>query len=437
MAASEKERAQPELTIDVSAAVVHFGTIQWRDQWLDFYALLALASAEATNPRRYISADALARVGPWRHKAPASVGKEVARHLAALERRGLSQLVACKGRTKAWALDLPAGAVHFRPGRAQVAAWVLHRSSPIASHETWIDDLERLIVATGELQRGQAEAVLAQVERPLTYAGEPALEAWSALLVGRAAYQHDDHALLVDQYERWLRRSDAIGRTVGARLRALLAYKNRHEDTTNALAALRRLAADLELGGDVGALAVVLNIMGILVMRTGDPRGAIALHLRAAALFGIVGDYPSLQAALFNLANSCRRARLHERLLPDEAVFRVVELCRTICRDFGVGADSAQAEIAAARWAFEMGDMPRARKYLALAETIVVAIESSFDQALFLTLRAEIELADPSGACDVTRDLNAAERLFRDVRDEQSAAEVRLLQKRAAGRRRR
>ncbi|WP_437755401.1 hypothetical protein [Sorangium sp. So ce1389] len=439
----------PSLLVDVDAGHVQLGPATLREQWVDFYALLALVRLDRSSSSgssgssdssegAFLSAEELGRVGPWRHKAAASVGKEVARHLAWLERQGLAQVVSSKGRTKSWRLALSPASVRLRPDRASVEGWIRGRASQGAAEETWIDDLQRLAEATAALQQGQAESVVDRLQQPLSYRGEPALEAWAALLSGRAAFQHDDHALLVDLYESWLRRPDAVGRTVGARLRALVAYKNRFDDPAGALASLRKLAADLELGGDVSALASVLNIAGLLATRTGEPRAGVVHHLRAAALFGIVGDYPSLQGALFNLAN-CRRQVLQKAgQPPDETVFTLVELCRLICRRFGVGADSAQAEIAAARWSFEAGDWPRARHYLAEAEALVRRIESVFDQACFLLLRAEMEHEQSTGASDPLRDLHTAERLFRDVQDERSASQaqrlIKAFSRRAGGR---
>lgn len=428
MGPNEDARIQPpDLLIDIESGFIQLGTAALHDQWVDFYALLALARLDWEDERAYVSADELARIGPWRHKAAASVGKEVARHLTWLERQGLAHALSSRGRTKAWRLELPSESLRLQPSRAHVASWVAGRRSQAATQEHWIDDLERLVSATVALQQGQAETALEQAEAPVAFSGEPALAAWSALLTGRAALQHEDQEKLLDRYETWLHRSDAVGRSVGSRLRALIAYKNRFADTAGALSSLRRLSADLELGGDVSALASVLNITGLLAMRMGDPRAAAGHHLRAAALFGIVGDYPSLQGALFNLANSRRRAQLQEQRPPDEAVFKLVELCRLVCKRFGVGADSAQAEIFAARSAFEMGDLPRARQYLADAEVIIKRIEASFDQACFLLLRAELEHAHPLGEHDPARDLQTAERLFLDVEDERSAAEARRL----------
>lgn len=398
-----------------------------RDQWVDFYALVALAVIDGGEDEGFVSADGLARVGPWRHKAAASVGKEVARHLAWLEQQGLAHALESRGRTKAWRLALAPAAVELRPTPGEVARWVAGRSTPLMTQASWIEDLERLINATVDLQQGRAESVLEAVRQPLRYEGEPALAAWSALLAGRGAFQHDDGDRLVDVYERWFGRVDAVGRNVGARLRALIAYKNRFPDPTGSLGALRRLAADLELSSDISALASVLNILGMLVGRMESPNAGAVHHLRAAALFGVVGDYPSLQGALFNLATCRRRSLQSEGRQADEATFKLLELCRVICSRFGVGADSALAEIEGARWALEIGDVARARRYLADAEGIVGRIESSYDQACFLVVRAELEYRHPEGDGDPLRDLLAAERLFREVQDERSAAEAHQL----------
>ncbi len=98
-------------------------------------------------------------------------------------------------------------------------------------------------------------------------------------------------------------------------------------------------------------------------------------HLRAAALLGIVGDYPSLQGTLFNLAN-CRRETLQKQGLPlDDAIFDIVELSRRISKRCNIGGESAQIEIAAAQWAYEKGDITRARYYLGEAEALIKHVD--------------------------------------------------------------
>jgi hypothetical protein len=169
--------------------------------------------------------------------------------------------------------------------------------------------------------------------------------------------------------------------------------------------------------------------MGLLARRAADPTTGADHHLRAAALFGVGGDYPSLQAALFNLA-ICRRDTLEQQgRLPDEGVLDALEMCRLVCATFGVGRDSAQAEIAGAQWAHEMGDTARARRYLAEAEGLLRTIESTYDHAYFLEVRARIDHADSGGAGDPARDLRTARRLFARVGDARGVARVRGLLK--------
>lgn len=429
-----------ELSIDVDAERVRLGETDLHGQWVDFYAVLALARTEAADPLAFASAEALSRVGPWRHKAAASVGKEVARHLKQLARSGLDRAIACHGRTRAWRLEIAPQDIRFAPDREAVRAWVHARSLGAHQQDGWTGDVRMLVEATATLQHGEAEAAMELLGGLSKAPGraEPALEAWSALLRGRAAFLHEDEddELLSKLHEAWGGRTDAAGRAVGARLRTFLAIRHRFEDPETTLASLTKLAADLEIRGDIGSLGAVENVLGLLVRRVGDPASGAAHHLRAVALFGIAGDYPLMQAALYNLA-LCRRESLGQAgQPPDEAVLELVELCRLVCARFGVGSDSALAEISGAQWSLEMGDVERARRYLDAAEVLIKRVESTYDQACFLEARAQLELAAPTGGSNPARDLRAAELLFLQAGDQEAATKVRsaaeLLEERGA-----
>lgn len=416
------------LSIDVEAERVQLGALELYGQWVDFYAALALVRTDRGDPLAFVSAEALARVGPWRHKAPASVGKEVARHLKQLARSGLDHALACHGRTRAWRIDIPPEDLRFSPDREAVRTWLQARSLGAQPGYDWLNDLRVLVKATATLQHGEAEAAQDLLEGLSKEAGslEPALEAWSALLRGRAAFQHEDEddELLSQLCEAWSRRTDGAGKAVGARLRTLLAIQHRFEDPEATLASLTKLATDLELRGDVGSLGAVENVIGLLVRRAGDPAAAASHHLRAIALCGITGDYPLMQAVLYNLA-LCRRESLAlQGRPPDEEVLALVDLCRLACARFGVGSDSAQAEISGAQWSLEMGDMAQSRRYLEAAEALIKKLESTYDQACFLDARARIELAAPTGTSSPVRDLRTAEALFVQVGDQRSAAKI-------------
>jgi hypothetical protein len=415
--------------VDVKAGVVQIGSKSLSGQWVDLYALLALAAVDGSAAGPHVTAEALARTGPWRHKAIPSVGKEVARHLAWLSRNGLEGVLGSYGRTRSWRLRLEPESIRFVPDREGVQAWVLARTQTITCDKGWLDGLRALIDATAELSRGRAEQVLdilgaADATPERLGSSEPALRAWGALLTGRALAQADEDDALHVLIEEWSARADAASRAVSARLRAVAAFRHRFSDPSATMASLVKLAAELELCGEIGSLAVIVNVMGLLARRAGQPEVGMAHHLRAAALSGIVGDYPQLQGAVFNMSICLREILRREGRPPDKQILALVDMTRFICAKFGVGGDSAQAETAGAEWSVEMGDAARARTYLAEAEGLIKTLESTFDQAYFLEVRAAVELFDPTGESDPAQDLRASARLYEDARDNASAARV-------------
>jgi hypothetical protein len=414
------------ILVDVKTGVIQLGERRLKGQWVDFYALLAIARSAEAAADPPVTADVLARTGPWRHKAAASVGKEVARHLSWLCRNGLGEVVESHGRTRSWRLRVDPAAIRFEPDRSAVEAWIEAQSQSEGRDSGWADGLKKLLEATVEIQRGRAELAIDLLSSVPDRVGgsEPALQAWRALLCGKARAQADEHEELYNLIDEWSSRSDAAGRAVGARLRAVAAFRHRFQEPAATLASLVKLAAELELRGDIGSLAVVLNVMGLLARRSGHPDAGMAHHLRAAALFGIAGDYPSLQGALFNVS-ICRKEVLErEGQPPDEQTLSFVDMTRLICASFGVGRDSSQAETAGAEWALEMGDVARARGYLKEAEELIKTLESTVDQAYFLEVRAALELADPTGGSDPAQDLRSAERLYETAGDLESANRV-------------
>lgn len=416
--------------IDVREERVRIGDTALLGKWVELYALLAITRVARGNEHALVTAQELSTVGSWRNNQLRSVGKQVCRHLDWLSQRGLRSAVKSRETTKAWQLGVRAKDVRFVPDRAAVKRWIDARRSVALRDGEWEETLRAVVEASVALQEGDAERVLDRLRPRPQKTVEPALRAWRALLRGRAAYQHDQRKLLDSLRSVWEKRADAPARTVAARLHALVALRERFGDPAAELSSLDRLATHLEGRGDAGGLGSVLNVMGLLARRAGDASRAAALHLRAAALFGIVGDYPSLQAALYNLANCRRENLLAQSLLPDDTVFGVLDLCRLICRRFAVGDDSAQAEICGARWAFEAGQIDRARSYLADAAVILRRAEATFDQGCFLLLRAQIEIAAPTGASHPARDAGAAERHFEQAGDLVSAAAARRLKER-------
>lgn len=410
----------PTLEVDVEQGEVALEGRVLRNQWLDLYALLAIAATEP-GADRTVTADRLSRSGPWRDKTPASVGKEVARHLTALERDNC-EVVAAVGKTKAWKLSVSSTDIHFVPDRQAVLRWLTQREARAVT-EVEFDLLVRLIKHSIAIHSGHALDALNLDDfdgatDPTAANGE--LRAWAALIKGREAYQCEEWEMLDRLVEKWNGQTGSAAHAVVARLRGLLSLRDRFTVPQLALNRLTRIISHLETSGDVASLGAINNIIGIMLRRLGDPGTAALHHLRASALLGVAGDYASLQGAIFNLA-LCRRAMGDRSSAPDARTMQLIDLCRDLCSQFGVGSDSAQAEIVGAKWALKRGECGRASRYLAAAEELLRQLPCSYDQACFLVARAEYALSDAKGITSppkAIRDLRAALRLLEDIHEE-------------------
>lgn len=380
-----------------------------RGQWVAFYALLALRS-EAGGDACLLPVDELRAFDRWAHKARSSVGKEVARHLASLHDAGFAALVEHRGKTRQWRL---AGPASFVPDRAAVALWLEgHRvPPPIPS----VGPLGPLVEATLALQAGRTEDAMTLALSVVPEGSNDA--AWRAVVAGRAAQRTDEGERVEGLMAEIEGQSGAAIRAARARLGALVIYDQRFDEPARQLPALRRLAGQLENDGDIGSLATVLNVMGLLARRAGRPEEGVSHLRRACSLFGLCGDMSSLQASIFNLA-LCRVEVLGTGgWAPDEEALALIDMCLAVCASFGVGRDSAQAEITGCRWALRRGEVDRARRYLDSAEAIVEVLPSSFDQACFLRARAELAMVTGDKEIDPRHDLRTALRLFSEVGD--------------------
>jgi hypothetical protein len=327
-------------------------------------------------------------------------------------------------RTRCWRLKIQPEDIEFVPDRDVVVGWLETRLPKLEQVDAWVEELEALVSAQIALQRGQAE-VARDLTRTHAFGTHPEFEAWLGLLDARAtdiyiSPQENDLALdvLLDQ---WSERTDVLGRSIAARIAARVALRRRFSEPDVQLSWLSKIAADLEHSGDIGALAVVLNVQGILLTRSGLPERACYYHCRAAALFGIVGDYNSLQGTLFNLANCRVKALAKTGENPDARSFDLLELSKKVCQTFNVGQDSVQTEISGCHWCVDAGDYEGARVFLESGKVVVDALDSEFDQACYLLARGRLTLIDP-GRGDPTHDLQASRRLFVKVGDHATLA---------------
>jgi hypothetical protein len=55
--------------VDVGRGRVMLGGVELTGQWVDFYAMLAVTRTSERGAEELVPAEAVARIGPWRHKA--------------------------------------------------------------------------------------------------------------------------------------------------------------------------------------------------------------------------------------------------------------------------------------------------------------------------------------------------------------------------------
>jgi hypothetical protein len=320
--------------------------------------------------------------------------------------------------------------VELCPDEGTVTAWLGTRTAAKDPGEDWYHELDALLRALILVQRGDAVRARAALETVAPGASDPGLLALRALVEGRAAYladEEEDDDELFRLTGEWGSRADAASRAVEARLQSFVAMKQRFSDPAATRDALTKRISDLEHRGDIGSLAVLLNVLGLLERRAGEELAAIAYLSRAAPLLAISGNYHLLQAVLYNLALSRKTWLAREGRPVDEATMRTLESCLFVCASARIGDDSALAETTAAEWKLERGDPEGARRYLGLARQLVVSTEASYDLAYFHEVEARVlahEGGDPGPGFRIARkiyedigDLTAVERVRKRLRE--------------------
>lgn len=401
------------LVIDVEAEQVRGAGYSAAGQWVVFWTALALDHEDGTP----MTAAGLHRYHPWAEKSAASVGKEVSRHIG---RTAARSWLASAQRTKAWALSDAEPAPVLSPSREAARRWLEARRADAPTGDT----LGALVDATIAFHDGRMSDVLTLL--PSAGARE-LLAPWSDSLRARAAAKLGDDEEPDALLARWRERQDgsAATRAVVARLTAAAVFRDRTFTKAEAAARLRKLSRHLDEQGDIATLGVVLNVLGVVERRAGEPAAAAQSHRRAAAYLGLVGDLYALQGALFNLALALEAAAESDgRARPDEAV-AALHACVALCDRFDVARDSAQAEVTAAKWAVEDGRRDDATRWLSKAEALVTHIESELEWAFFHYVRGLAVSRWPEGGLDAAGEFRRAERLYADGGDVDGVARVR------------
>lgn len=377
----------------------------------------------------WVSANAVHALPGWRTMAMASVGKQISRQIDTLIARGFDVLD-WTGKTVSWRLK-----PQLRSGLT---------SSTVAAARAWLEDREASIanrfkaVALPEITQWAIHSASAMIAITSGNVGQ----GYAALKQAYGATDHPDllaitNVLATRIGQRLETPHSPVPANLGGNLsvfelsveaRRLAAYAIRSDsnDWAAQLLVLQRLLSRLASVGALDTKAYVLNGIALLLRRLGRHVEAVSYMQEAVPLAVFSGDLALIQSIFFNFGNILSDLR---RTQPDQMAgvdpLPLLELDIAIRRQFGLGKDSAQAELLIAYLSLEQGQLTQVDRWLAEAQAIIRLSNSLADRALFHRISGLLKLQRAPGAADGLSDLETAISLFEAVGNTASATFVR------------
>lgn len=362
-------------------------------QWVSFYLALALQALASESPPPFLEAHDLRTLGPWFHKKPGSVGKEIARHLQDVAEWGLGDLIVHDGRTKRWRLNVSPEEIELLPSREECERWLREqRWDPVDAIEefpetlvSWLVHITRALI---RLEEGKIDAGLQLIKEAKREHGGSVLLCAIAELVELRLWarvgEYPDPGPSLSQC------TGNIGRALSVRatLAQVLAPATDPSHLDAAIEHSRKLLTRLESIPDINGLGIAYNALGVLLRRRKNFDQAVKFLRYAAALLVASYDLITLQAAVFNLGHTLSEVARDERELRE--ALRLVELDREMCVSLGLGRDSAQAEIVAGMICLELGELDAAKQWLSAGQCLVETLDSDYNRGGVEELRARL-----------------------------------------------
>jgi hypothetical protein len=356
--------------------------------------LLALLVASGTN--RLVTADEVHALPGWQNMARESVGKQVARLIADLAHDGLLPFDYAH-KTRAWRLSAGASAAVSDEMRSAVDAWLKARAWFPGARFAVVDPsaiAHWALAATKAhlaMTEGNAGIGLTELRKAYNESDHPDLMAISNLLATRIGQRLSTphHPIPSD---------DSVGSVfeIAVEARRLATYAIRADSSgwKDQVSKLQAVLNRVVSSGDLTTQAYIHNAIALLLRRLGDPKTALQHIAEATPLAVFSGDITLVQSVLFNFGNILSDVR-RERLLPtsEGLAIALIETDLVIRHRFGLGKDSAQAELLLAFLAYEEGMLDRAESYLGEARSIIAISRIAADEALEARVAGLLQLA--------------------------------------------
>lgn len=345
----------------------------------------------------YVYSDVIGQLPGWARMLPESIGKQVSRMIAQHARTGIA-VIDYHQKTNGWRLapsvraDLPQTEIDAARNVISGLGWSSDRR--FAAQDTsglsqWFRLMATAMVA---MTSGEAGKGLAAVKQGMLHGEGDALSGIANIIASRLGQRMPTpHAPVASEHDG-LRSPFELA--LEARRSASYAIRAKSDEWPTHLAALEHQYSMCARTGDFTTQVVLLNAMAVLSRRLGATEKAL-VHIKEAAPLAILsGDFFMIQAVSFNMGNVL--SDLYE--MDASACSRsdyigLLQLDINIRDSFGLGRDSAQAELKLAALYCESGALVEAQDMLDAANRIIGISNVDHDRALYLQVLGKLQIA--------------------------------------------
>jgi tetratricopeptide (TPR) repeat protein len=345
----------------------------------------------------YVYSDVIGLLPGWARMLPESIGKQVARMIAEYARLGIT-VIDYHQKTNGWRLA-PAVRQHLPQMEIDAARnviaglrWSANRrfaEQNTSELSQWFRHMATAMVA---MTSGEAHKGLVAVKKGMRHGEGDALTGIANIIASRLGQRMPTPHAPVASDRDGLR--SPFEMAIEARRSASYAIRAQSDEWPAHLAFLEYQYAACARASDFTTQVVLLNAMAVLSRRLGKLENALD-HIKEAAPLAILsGDFFMIQAVSFNMANVL--SDLHKADPDACARTDYIDLLRLdidIRESFGLGRDSAQAELRLASLYYETGALVDAQAILDAANHIIGISNVAQDRALALQVQGKLQIA--------------------------------------------
>lgn len=345
----------------------------------------------------FLYGDVIGQLPGWARMLPESIGKQVARMIVQHAQLGIA-VVDYHQKTNGWRLA-PDVRTHLPQAQIDTARMVIaglgwssdrrFASQDNSALSQWFRQMAAAMIA---MTSGDAAKGLEAVKQGMLHGEGDALTGIANIIASRLGQRMPTPHAPVGAEHDGLR--SPFEQAIEARRSASYAIRAHASEWAEHLAILEYQHAACARTGDFTTQVVLLNGMAVLARRLGAPQKALVYIKEAAPLAILSGDFFMIQAVSFNMANVLSDLHSGDPAVCSRSDY--IDLLRLdidIRESFGLGRDSAQAELRLAALYCETGALDQAQSMLDNAEQIIAICSSAHDRALSLQVRGNLQIA--------------------------------------------